>query len=75
MVDVCREERKVPVLQEAHVALIMELHAGILAGFFSAFVCGVLFFFSFNLGHYTKINCQKNIIKVAVSTSSGVCVT
>lgn len=64
VVNVCREERKVPVLQDAHVALIMELHAGILAGFFSAFVCGVLFFFSFNLGHYTKINCQKTLLKL-----------
>lgn len=69
MADVCREEQEVPALQKAHVGLIMELYAGIRAGFFSVFVCGVLFFFSFNLRHYTKINCQKHIIEVAVSAS------
>lgn len=53
-----------PALQKAHVGLIMELHAGIWAGFFSVFVCGVLFFFAFNLGHYTKINCQKTLLKL-----------
>lgn len=62
--DVCKEEQKVPALQKAHVGLIMELHAGIWAGFFSVFVCGVLFFFSFNLGHHTKINCQKTLLKL-----------
>lgn len=64
MADVCSEEREVPALQKAHVDLIMELHAGIQAGFFSVFVCGVLFFFSFNLGHCTKINCQKTLLKL-----------
>lgn len=64
MVDVCWEEREVPALRKAHVGLIMKLHAGIWAVFFSVFVCGVLFFFSFNLGHYTKINCQKTLLKL-----------
>ena len=49
--DVRREERKVPAPPKEHVGLIMEPHAGIWAGFFSAFVCGMLFFFSFNLRH------------------------
>lgn len=64
MADVCSEEQEVPALQKAHVGLIRELHAGTRVGFFSFFVCGVLFFFSFNLGHYTKINCQKTFLKL-----------
>ena len=64
MADVCREEREVPALQKAHLGLIMELHAGIRPGFFSVFISGVLFFFSFNLGRYTKINCQKTLLKL-----------
>lgn len=71
VVDVCVEEKEIPILKKAHVGLIMELHAGIWAGFFLVFVSGVLFFFSFNLAHYIKINCQKALWKLQFLLAQG----